>query len=186
MRKRVYIAGPIVKGDLGHNVGQAVDAFIALIKAGLSPLCPHLSCFSGGVVKADPRTASYYAKAEVLPAGTTVEQWYETDLPWVDVSEALLRLPGEGKGSDGEVARATELGIPVFYSVEEAVAWSKSVPPEASATEPSGTSAPEAPNTCPSETSPATAEPAAKTSAPTSPKRTPPRSKSSTETSASS
>jgi len=120
-RKRVYIAGPIVVGDLGHNIGQATDAFFALLKAGLAPLCPHLSCWSGGPLTAADGT--YYAVAEVLPRGTTVADWYESTLPWVDVADALVRLPGYGKGTDGEVARAEEKGVPVFYSVEDVLAW---------------------------------------------------------------
>jgi len=32
-----------------------------------------------------------------------------------------MRLPGESPGADREVALAAELGIPVFYSVEELV-----------------------------------------------------------------
>jgi Rrf2 family protein len=35
VRKRVYIAGPISKGDLAHNINQATAAFVALAKAGL-------------------------------------------------------------------------------------------------------------------------------------------------------
>lgn len=122
-RKRVYLAGPIVKGDLGDNITQAVDAMITLMKKGLAPFCPHLSCFSGGIVGyAD---GHYFAQAEVLPAGTKLKDWYGMSMAWVEVSEALLRLPGEGKGSDAEVERAKELGIPVFYSVRDVVKWAK-------------------------------------------------------------
>ena len=33
--------------------------------------------------------------------------------------EAVLRLPGESKGADADVQRAGELGIPVYYGLEE-------------------------------------------------------------------
>ena len=122
MRKRVYIASPIVKGDLAHNINQATRAALELLAAGLSPFCPHWSCFAGGVV-VDPLSRFMYARAEVLPAGTKVTDWYDADLAWVKVSDALLRLPGEGVGSDGEVAYATKMGIPVFYSVADVVTW---------------------------------------------------------------
>lgn len=162
MRKRVYIAGPLVKGDLGENIEQAVAAFVRLIKAGLAPFCPHLSCFAGDAKSVDRRRLQYWVKADLLPRGTTVEEWYETDLPWVDVSEALLRLPGEGKGSDGEVARAKELGIPVFYSVDKVIAWAKQTPSESgpsstSAAAPrSGSGSPSSPATADSSPSPTT------------------------------
>lgn len=157
MRKRVYIAGPLVIGDLRENIERGVVAFIRLIKAGLAPFCPHLSCFAGSAHSFDGRHLQYWVKADLLPRGTTVEEWYETDLPWVDVSEALLRLPGEGKGSDGEVARATELGIPVFYSVEEVIAWSRQTPPES---EPLSTSEEKLLVGCQSESSADIVEPA--------------------------
>lgn len=127
-RKRVYIAGPLVKGDLRDNIEQANVAFFELLRAGLAPLCPHLSCFSGPIRQFPlpvPQQQSYYAVADLLPRDTKIEDWYEMDLAWVDVSEALLRLPGEGKGSDGEVARARERGIPVFFSVEEVIEWAQ-------------------------------------------------------------
>lgn len=122
-RKRVYIAGPIVKGELGGNIARASDALHELLRAGLAPLCPHLSCFSGPV--AYTWTGRPFATAEVLPRGTPIQDWYECDLAWVDVADALLRLPGEGKGSDAEVARAQARGVPVFYAAADVVAWAK-------------------------------------------------------------
>lgn len=126
MRKRVYVIGPIVHGDLRANVRQACEAGIALLKAGLAPFVPHGSCYWGQQTYWHEGIMAHVGpEPEVLPAGTVLEDWYAADLPWVDVAEAVLRLPGEGKGSDGEVRRAQELGIPVFYSVEDVVAWAK-------------------------------------------------------------
>jgi hypothetical protein len=121
MRKRVYRAGPIVKGDLGNNIARATDAMHELMRAGLAPFCPHLSCFSGFMART--WTGKPYVQAEVLPRELGIEHWYETDLAWVAVAEAVLRLPGEGKGSDAEVAFAVGRGIPVFRSVAEVIAW---------------------------------------------------------------
>lgn len=115
MRKRIYIAGPIVKGDLGQNIERAVDAMFELMEAGYAPFCPHLSCFSGPMLQTFE--GEPIVKAEVLPRGVAISHWYETGLAWVAAADAVLRLPGEGKGSDAEVAFAKERGIPVFYSV---------------------------------------------------------------------
>lgn len=112
MRTRVYIAGPITKGPLEANIRQATEAALALIRAGYAPLCPHLTCYVGGPVP------------EVLPAGTTHDDWYEADLPWVEVSDAVLRLPGESVGADLETALAERLGIPVFHSLPALIASS--------------------------------------------------------------
>jgi hypothetical protein len=43
VRKRIYIAGPISKGDPLHNVRQADEAMFALMRAGFAPFNPMLS-----------------------------------------------------------------------------------------------------------------------------------------------
>lgn len=40
--------------------------------------------------------------------------WIENDLPWIEASDALYRLPGDSKGADAEVAHAIEYEIPVY------------------------------------------------------------------------
>ncbi len=110
MRTKVYIASPISKGDLAHNIQQAVGAGSALIKAGYAPLVPQLSCFWDG------------CPPKALPGGFTHEDWLGIDLPYVFVSDAVLRLPGESKGADMETALAEQAGIPVLHSVEDVLA----------------------------------------------------------------
>lgn len=107
MKTRVYVAGPITKpeGGLQENIDQARAAGLALLRAGYSPMVPHLTCFFAGNTP------------EVLPAGTTASDWYAVDLPWVSVSQAVLRLPGASVGADLETGEAYRRGIPVFYDV---------------------------------------------------------------------
>lgn len=114
MRTRTYIAGPISKGDLTHNIEQATAAYVRLMKEGYAPFCPHLTVYLGGPARAP--------QPEILPNGTKHEDWYDSDLPWVAVADAVLRLPGESVGADKEVALAKELGIPVYESIEELLA----------------------------------------------------------------
>ncbi len=126
LRPRVYIAGPISKGSLAMNVNLATDAFHALLKMGFAPLCPHWSCFADGVTAAFVGTGAEerpVAFAERGPRGTTHEDWLAVDLPWVRAAHAVLRLPGESKGADLEVATAQESGIPVFTEIADLVAW---------------------------------------------------------------
>lgn len=113
MRTRVYIAGPISKGPLNENIGQATQAAMQLLKAGFAPLCPHLTCYMGGPA-GNPI-------AEVLPDGTTHEDWYQADLPWVAVSDVVLRLPGESVGADLETRLARALAIPIYYAVDDLI-----------------------------------------------------------------
>jgi Domain of unknown function (DUF4406) len=106
----VYIAGPVSLGDLDQNVRQANEAMIELMKAGFAPFNPMLSCFAGWPEAKGP---------EVLPRNTVHDDWYDMDLSWVSVCQAVLRLPGESKGADREVAHANALNIPVFRTAGE-------------------------------------------------------------------
>lgn len=114
MRKlRIYIAGAISKGDLSQNIAIASGAFFQLLHAGLAPLCPHWSAYSGGPYDAP--------KPMVLPNGTTHEDWMGVDLPWVEVADAVLRIPGDSRGADQEVDYARAKSIPVFLSVQSLI-----------------------------------------------------------------
>ena len=100
-RLRVYVSGPLSTGDRKANVAKACEVGLELIKLGYSPLIPHLTDHL------DPDDSLGHAV------------WMEVDYPWVEVADAVLRLPGESKGADMEVARAQEFGIPVYNSIEE-------------------------------------------------------------------
>lgn len=122
-RFRIYIAGPIILGDLATNIQRAEDAFYELLKWGLAPFCPHWSCYASGP-KVTPSGSAYALAATVHP-GTTHDDWVGVDLPWVAVSDAVLRLPGESAGADTEVRHANEHGVPVFDSCKEVIRWAR-------------------------------------------------------------
>lgn len=107
----VYVAGPISRGDLRGNIRRACEAGLALMRARIPVLVPHLTCYMGGPAP------------EVLPAGTTPADWYGMDAVLVGRCDALLRLPGESAGADLEADRMRRLGRPVFSRVEEVIAW---------------------------------------------------------------
>jgi len=125
-RKRVYIAGPISKGCMLHNIRQAEEAFFALARAGLAPWCPHWSVYAksaiGFLENPDGTFAVVGATASAIPPGTTHADWMGVDLPWVRVSDAVLRLPGESVGADAEVMEAVSAGIPVFHTADDVLA----------------------------------------------------------------
>lgn len=123
---RCYIAGPITRGDLCHNINQATDAFIRLARAGIAPLCPHWSvyCKPAHWVVETPFTQRVFCEATVDGCpGMTHENWLAIDLAWLQMADCLLRLPGESAGADKEVAHAVVCGLPVFHSVEEVIEW---------------------------------------------------------------
>ena len=104
---RVYIAGPITKGNQMENVRAAIDAADAVLRAGHAPYCPHLTLFW----------------QVIFPA--PYETWMKLGKEWLTVCHALIRLPGESEGSDREVAWARERGLPVFSSVEAFLTWTR-------------------------------------------------------------
>lgn len=149
MSKRVYICGPISRGDLLHNIRQADEAFLALAKLGFAPFNPMLSCFAGSVRErtgsfqwsnlitessngtthtgADVQWVPYIVPSieAIASRGSALDlshaDWIRIDLAYVEVAHALLRLPGESVGAELEVAHAIKHGVPVFHSIPELV-----------------------------------------------------------------
>ena len=104
-RRWIYVSGPYTKGGVGVNVRRAIQAGLQLRDAGLVSIVPHLFHLAELV---EPRPYDY---------------WLEWDLALLTRCDALLRLPGESPGADLEVLRARELGLPVFSSLDGAIAW---------------------------------------------------------------
>lgn len=108
-RPRVYISGPITSGDRNHNYHQSVDMQRKLMLAGFAPLNPMATMTLPFAWQAD------------MPHGL----WLDCDFPWIEVSQAVLRLPGYSVGADAELTYAEELGIPVFYGIDQLIEWRK-------------------------------------------------------------
>jgi len=102
-RPKVYISGPITIGNRNSHFYQANEAQRLLMLSGFAPLNPMQSI-----------TLPFAWEKDF-----THNVWIETDLPWVEVADAVLRLPGESKGADEEVAHAENVGVPVFHTVGE-------------------------------------------------------------------
>lgn len=103
-RKRIYVAGPISKGDTLAHIANGIHAADRLLEIGFLPFCPH--AMSAHWHMLHPKSHS---------------QWMDFDLQWVAVCDGLLRIPGESIGADLEVAFAEENGIPVFHDIEDLV-----------------------------------------------------------------
>lgn len=100
-RPRVYISGPITLGSRQFNLEQALFAHRDLLDTGFAPLNPILTM--------------------LIPWEGEVQHdvWLEADVPWVEVADALLRLPGTSVGADREVEHARECGVPVFFNLRD-------------------------------------------------------------------
>jgi len=103
---RVYISHPITKGDGCFNFWQCCLAQKKLMEAGYAVLNPGLS-----MMHPDAKNISWQC-------------WIDSDLKWVEVSDFVIRLPGESTGADVETAHAEARGIPVFrLGLGELDAW---------------------------------------------------------------
>lgn len=105
---KVYIAGPLSKGNPFVNVRAAVDCWWRLMATGkLAPFCPHLSALLEMVGPSEGRRDLKH------------EAWIEYDLHWLECCDAVLRLPGPSEGADKEVIYARGAGIPVYTDEDE-------------------------------------------------------------------
>lgn len=128
MKRRVYIAGPISKGDMLHNLRQADAAFFRLLRAGIAPMNPMWSVFAGSATRPVAPDGPVCSTADVLPNGTTHADWMGVDLPWVEAAHAVLRLPGESVGADAEVRHAVRHNIPVYHDIDDLIRCHGAVP----------------------------------------------------------
>ncbi len=104
----IYIAGPYTHPDPVRNTHRAIKIADELIEEGLIPYVPHLTLLWHMVT---PRQEQF---------------WYDYDYFILKRCDAVLRISGESTGADSEVALAKQYGIPVFYSMEELMAFRKS------------------------------------------------------------
>ena len=98
---KVYIASPYTKGDVARNVFKALDMADILLDYGFVPFSPLLTHFQHIMFPRD------------------YQEWLSYDMEWLNVCDCLLRLPGESNGADLEVAKAKEIGLPVFYELKD-------------------------------------------------------------------
>ncbi len=100
-RPRVYISGPITLGDREQNFMQFCNAHRYLMRHGFAVNNPGLTM--------------------KLPGCWDIahDDWLENDLPWVEVADAVLRLPGYSEGADEEVWFSRHHDVPVFFSISD-------------------------------------------------------------------
>lgn len=106
---KIYIAGPYSTPDPVVNTSAAMETWHVLRDEGFSPFCPHLSLFLH------------------MHRSRPYEEWLEYDNEWIEVCNALLRLPGDSSGADKEEALCRSLRIPVFYSLDDLIGWRDSI-----------------------------------------------------------
>lgn len=97
----IYISAPYSLGDVAQNVRIACLASDKVLAKGHTPFVPHL----------------YHLWHIISPK--PYEEWLKIGLDLIPRVDAVLRLSGESRGADAEVALAKNLNIPVYYSLDE-------------------------------------------------------------------
>jgi len=103
---RIYVAGKYSADnviEVLHNIREGTKVSAKLIKMGHSPFCPFLD-----------HQFSFYEDI-------SVPEYYKYSIDFLKVCEAMLVLKGyeTSKGTLKEIEIAEEMGIPIYYSLEE-------------------------------------------------------------------
>jgi hypothetical protein len=98
---KIFISGPYTNPDPVINTRNAVLAAEKIIKKGHLPFIPHLNHLWHLVSPHD------------------IDYWYAYDLNWLDVCDAVLRLPGDSPGADSEVEYAISKKKRIFYDIRK-------------------------------------------------------------------
>ncbi|REJ05729.1 DUF4406 domain-containing protein [Microbacterium bovistercoris] len=111
----ILIAGPYASGTNGdpalmaRNLKRLEEAAWPIFQAGHVPMI--------GEWVALPVLSSAGATGPADPLATDV--MYPTAERLLQHCDAVLRLPGESRGADQDVAIAQDRGIPVYYTLDE-------------------------------------------------------------------
>jgi hypothetical protein len=115
---KVYIAGPYsADNTIGtlKNIGKGERLAGKVLRAGFAPHCP------------------WHDKDHIIQTPDydySVLMLQEVSLAWLLVSDCVLLLPGweKSRGTLREIEIAEAKGIPVYYSLEELIAWESDWP----------------------------------------------------------
>lgn len=120
--KTLYIAGAItpypsehpVLGFLG-NIKRGTRTAVEVILAGFIPFCPFIDFL-------------YFFQLQ-NGENITEKMIKDISMTWLEKSDALLILPKWRKsgGTKAEIVRAKELGIPVFFNLEDIIDYNATI-----------------------------------------------------------
>jgi len=111
--KKIYVAGRYSAGNIIEglqNIGKGEAVCARLFREGFAVFCPWAD--------------STYCKLLWMD-DLRKESFYQASIAWLEVSDAVLVISGEGDGGgvDAEIKIAGELGIPVFRRVFDLIKW---------------------------------------------------------------
>ena len=116
MIRRIYVAGSITPYPSEHpvfgflsNIARGIRASLDLLLKGYSPFCPFLDFQYWFFLRNDETITEKMIK--------------ELSMTWLEVCDAVLVLSKyrKSQGTLAEIAKARELKIPVFYSLDDLI-----------------------------------------------------------------
>ena len=107
--KRVYVAGAYSADNVItvlDNIREGMRLSTRIMLAGYAPFCPWLDFHFQLMLRNGERF--------------TVEDYYRYSLAWLDVSDAMVLVPGweRSRGTLNEIDHASRISIPIFYDAE--------------------------------------------------------------------
>ncbi len=118
--KTIYIAGAITPypdrnpvEDYWDNIRRGIHESLMVVEAGFYPFCPFLDFLF------------YLMPPNSIKVSEKLLK--KLDFPWLERCDALLVLSKyrKSQGTKDEIARARELKIPVFYSLDDLIAYTE-------------------------------------------------------------
>jgi hypothetical protein len=107
--KRIYVAGAYSSNNVVsvlHNIRKGIEASYKVLTMGYAPFCPWLDY-----------QYVLFDSGEHLK----LEDFYDYSIAWLDVSDAMLVLPGfeNSNGTLKEIVYAEMNNIPIFYDIDD-------------------------------------------------------------------
>lgn len=108
--KRIYVAGAYSADNVItvlDNMRKGMRKSVEVLLKGFSPFCPWID-YHFQLMLRDNENLS-------------VKNYYDYSMSWLEVSDAVLLLPNSenSKGTQEELKRAIELGIPIYNSLDD-------------------------------------------------------------------
>ena len=108
--KRIYIAGAYSASNVItvlDNMREGMRLATKVFLLGYAPFCPWID-FHFQLMLRENKTL-------------TVEDYYKYSIAWLEVSDAMLLVPGwqSSKGTKTEMEIADKIPIPIYYDIED-------------------------------------------------------------------
>ena len=113
-RPRVYVAGAYSADNVMEvldNIRKGNRLGLEVLMTGFAPFVPWL----------DNQLVLQLRGNEKV----TIDDMYAYSLAWLEVSDVVLVVPGweHSRGTRAEIARAIDLGLPVWYNIKDLFKW---------------------------------------------------------------